>query len=225
MPRELRISVNLIAYSELKDKDIILGSGCCTFFDQKGAMNPNISEIYIWPLFKASSRVVMGDAYHGSYSNSSNNNEENPHKLMLDKSDFCIVYLEFQKFAKPLIHSLKTLREEKQFLRIKYPYVDDKQNTFKEIENLYSNSLDNLDIILNSLKDKDKYFSDLNEMKLKIDKIDKEKIDGSIKKENKKSENEKDKKTWLKGNPFENKKDDNSDDQALLSKEDEDADR
>jgi len=172
MPRETRITVNLIAYPEHKDEEIILGSGSTTFFDHKGVMNSNIVELFIWPLYDTCSRIVCCDPYHGTYFShvqNQNNSEDNQQKLF-DKSDFCVIYLEFRKFANPLIYSLKSLKETKQFLRTKYPFQEEKQNSFKEIDNLYSNSLEDLDFILNSLKDKDKYFSNLNEAKIKMEK-------------------------------------------------------
>jgi hypothetical protein len=114
-------------------------------------MESKTVEVYIWPLFKNDPRVVSISQYYGKFHE---NAATGP--LNFKKKDFSIIYLDFPKFVRPFAHILKTPQSYRDFLRVKHP--DQDINSLYEIFSVYSTSMEDLDQIVNSLRDKDYYF-------------------------------------------------------------------
>jgi len=147
--------VNLVAYDKNKKKHLILGSSSTTIFNENGVLLNNKVEMFIWPLYKTDPRIICTDPYHGKY------HLKNKAETEINKNDYCIIYLEFQKFSKPIIYSLKSPQSYREFLRIKNPNGGN-VNTMSEITSLYENSFESLDKIVNSLRNRDEYFLQLD---------------------------------------------------------------
>lgn len=157
LPKESRISVNLLAYDKLKNKYFVLGSCSISIFDQFGYMKEGPQELNFWPLFQIDPRIVCADNYLGKeYLSDPLANVE------YDKNKYCSIILEFPIFPKKLAYTLKTPYSYKEFLKLKHPNSESKINYCKEITDLYSSSLDHLDKIISSLKNRDQYFIDLD---------------------------------------------------------------
>ena len=117
-------------------------------------MESNIIELFLWPLYKVDSRVVCTAPYLGNY------HIKDEHKVK-NKNDYCTLILEFPIFAKPIIYSLKSPQSYREFLKLKNPHTDD-INSMTEITSLYENSFEHLDKIIESLRDTDTYFMNID---------------------------------------------------------------
>ncbi len=111
--------------------------------------------MYIWPLFNSDPRVICCFPYHGKYYTQEKEN--------FNDANYCIIYLELPKFVQPVAHVLKTPQSYRDFLSIKYP--NEKINKTQEIRKLYVNSLEQLDEIIENLKNRDQYFLKLEKKK------------------------------------------------------------
>ncbi len=115
-------------------------------------MQSKTIEVYIWPLFKNDPRVVSISQYFGKFHENYLVNDQ----MKFSKKDFCVVYVDFPRFVKPFAHILKTPQSYREFLKVKHPGKD--VNSTYEIVSLYATSMEDLDQIVNSLRDKDYYF-------------------------------------------------------------------
>lgn len=131
--------------------------GCATtaIYEENGVMANGILKLYIWPLFVSDPRVVCCFPYHGKYYTQQKEN--------FNDNNYCILYLELPKFKQPVAHVLKTPQSYRDFLSVKYP--NEKINKTQEIRKLYVNSLEQLDEIIENLKNRDQYFLKLEKKK------------------------------------------------------------
>ena len=126
-------------------------------------MLSKIVEVYVWPLFKIDPRAVSMSQYFGKF----HQNYDVDKTGVFDKKDYCIIYIDFPKFVRPFAHILKTPQSYREFLRVKHP--DQDVNSLHEIHSVYSSSMEDLDQIVNSLRDKDYYFLELERKKKEKD--------------------------------------------------------
>ena len=134
-----------------------MASGCTYLYDDNGLMQQQKIEVYLWPLFKVDPRIVCTYNYHGKYFIP----EEYRISETLNKNHYCILYLDFPKYMKPVTYTLKSSDSYIEFLKLKHPCNKDNINQSEEIRALYGDSMGHLEQILNDLKDKDKYFKDI----------------------------------------------------------------
>jgi len=118
-------------------------------------MESNKVELFLWPLYKVDSRVVCTDPFLGKYHLGKNENH------IRNNNDYCTIILEFPVFAKPIIYTLKSPQSYRDFLKLKNPHIDD-INSMIEITSLYENSFEHLDKIIESLRDTDTYFMNVD---------------------------------------------------------------
>src|SRR5690349_2200324 len=111
-------------------------------------MYSGLLELYIWPQFKIDPRVVCTFPYLGKHFVSPGQRRD----LEFDIKNYCVLYFEFPKYRKPVVFSLKTPHSYSEFLKLKNPEFRERVNSNYEIRVLYYNSLDHLDVILDSLK-------------------------------------------------------------------------
>jgi hypothetical protein len=132
----------------------VLGSCSTPLFDENGIMYSGIIQLNIWPLVSIDPRIVCTFSYLGKHSI----NEQTDY----DKKDYCILYLEFPKFIKPLAYTLKSPQSYIEFLKLKYPKEQGNVNNINEIKSLYANSMDHMEYIIDSLKNRDAYFMEVD---------------------------------------------------------------
>ena len=155
MPRETRVAVNLVAYDKNKKKNFTLGSSSVPIFNENGIMESNKIELFLWPLYKVDQRVVCTAPYLGKY------HLKGDQQPTYNKEDYCTIILEFPLFSKPIIYTLKSPQSYREFLKLKNPHIDD-INSMTEITSLYENSFEHLDKIIESLRDTDTYFMNID---------------------------------------------------------------
>lgn len=163
LPKETRISINLICYDKLKSKSFVLGCCSAAIFDENGVLKEGPIELNIWPLYKIDPRIVCTNNYMGKHYIHDKDSKE-PY----DKMKFCSMIIELPKYARKPIYTLKSPFSYKEFLKLKYPNYENKVNQCGEILSLYSSSLDHLSSIINSLKNRDQYFTDIDKKQKKI---------------------------------------------------------
>lgn len=159
LPKETRLCFNIYVYDKLKSKYFILGCCSTSIFDENGLLRQGLVEMAIWPLFKIDPRIVCTDNYLGKHNFQDEVIKEKMKKM--DKSMFTMLYVEFPKFSYPFQYTLKTPYSYIEFLKLKHPTYENKVNSTVEIQNLYASSMDHLEVIINSLKNKDQYFIEL----------------------------------------------------------------
>lgn len=157
LPRETRIAINLLAYDKYQQNFFELGSCSTPLYDDNGIMEQGVIPLYIWPLFKTDPRIVCCFPYKGKYQMEGN-------KGPFNEDDYCVLYIEFPKFVRPVAYVLKSPQSYREYLKLKYPNEDKINNTY-EMKILYSNSMDQLEEILDNLKNRDQYFLKLDKKK------------------------------------------------------------
>lgn len=116
-------------------------------------------EIFIWPFFKIDPRIISMSQYYGKYHQIQNDKDEKVINYEFVKKDYCILSIEFPKFVKPLAYILKTPNSYREFLKIKNSINENRAvNDLNEIKDIYSSSMNDLEEIVDSLRDKDNYF-------------------------------------------------------------------
>jgi hypothetical protein len=176
LPRETRICINLLAYDKNQQNYFEIGSCQTTLYDSNGIMEQGVIPLYIWPLFKIDPRISCCYPYKGRFHNvhagqqmanlnSKNNHFSNNEKF--NEDDYCTLYIELPKFTLPVAFVLKTPNSYREFLKSKYPQ-DYKINYAYEMTVLYSNSMDQLEEILDNLKNRDQYFLKLDKKKKEL---------------------------------------------------------
>ena len=110
-----------------------------------GFINQKLYEVYVWPLYQIDFRSISMSQFLRKV-------EKNEIiKENFDKRDYCIIYLEFQSFIKPLAHTIKSPENCKDFLEVKYS-KEVKFSTLLEVKNLFSTSIQDLEEIFKTMK-------------------------------------------------------------------------
>jgi hypothetical protein len=163
LPRETRISFNLYAYdkSQSSKKQFVLGSCSTPLYNENGIMYSGVIEMNLWPLVSIDPRIVCTFPYLGKHSI----NEQSQY----NKKDYCRLYIEFPKFIRPVAYTLKSPQSYIEFLKLKYPKEQNNVNNINEIKSLYANSLDHFEYILDSLRNRDAYFMELDKKRKEQD--------------------------------------------------------
>jgi hypothetical protein len=113
----------------------------------------------MWPLFKIDARTVCLSQFSRKVY------EKDQIKERYLKNDYCTICIEFPQFVKKVAYQLKSPQSYKEFLQVKYS--DEKDiNSKYEIISAFSNSIEDLEEIFASFRDRDTYFLNL---KLKRD--------------------------------------------------------
>lgn len=157
LPRETRISINLLAFDKYQSKPFVLGSCSTPIYDEYGMMMRGTIELFLWPLFSIDPRIVCCYPYMGKYFVAPDERSS----LNFDKKNYTILYIEMPKFPRPVAYVLKTPQSYKEFLKLKHPKKSDNVNTTYEIKVLYGTSMNHLEYIMDTLKDRDRYFLEL----------------------------------------------------------------
>ena len=161
LPKETRICLNVLAYDKDKNKDKSFVLGCCstTLYNENGFIKQGLVPMNVWPLFKIDPRIVSTYDFYQKY----NSKEKN---ISLDKinANYFTIYIEFPVYSKPVKYSLKTPFSYRELLKVRVKEKDKAKsiNLRDEIQILYGSSLEDLEYILYSLRNREQYFYNLD---------------------------------------------------------------
>jgi len=104
-----------------------------------------IQEVYVWPFFENDLKVISTAPFHRKRTSDPNET--------FNKNNYGIIYLEFPKFCKKVIHTSKSPKSYWEFLSIKTNSVNKTSNCYDidQFKKFYKKSITNTDKIIKNL--------------------------------------------------------------------------